>query len=81
MSNSTQRNLAPSRQDMDEDERDQYSSDNHSLIPNLYLYKFFTDNIGYVLMEPQTKQLIAVDVGEFESSYKIISELEKRHDT
>ena len=50
-------------------------------MPYLYLYKFFTDNIGYVLMEPQTKQLIAVDVGEFESSYKIISELEKRHQT
>lgn len=60
---------------------EEYSSDNHTLIPYLYLYRFFEDNIGYVLMDPQTKQLIAVDTGEFETSYKIISELERRHKT
>ena len=58
-----------------------YSSDKHSLLPYLYMYKFFEDNIGYVLMDPKTKQLIAVDVGEFETSHKIISELERRHQT
>jgi len=58
---------------------EEYSSENHSLLPNLYLYKFMTDNIGYVIMEPSTKELIAVDVGCFDTSYKIISELEKRH--
>jgi len=56
-----------------------YSSENHSLIPYLYMYRFFEDNIGYVLMEPRTKELIAVDVGDFETSYKVISELERRH--
>ena len=56
-----------------------YSSENHSLIPYLYMYPFFDDNIGYVLMEPRTKELIAVDVGDFETSYKVISELERRH--
>jgi hypothetical protein len=60
---------------------DPYSSESHSLIPYLYLYRFYNDNVGYVLMEPKTRDLIAVDVGEFDKSYKIISELEKRHDT
>ena len=32
-------------------------------------------------MEPKTKELIAVDIGEFEASYKIITELEQRHNT
>mmetsp|Transcript_4729 Transcript_4729/g.8082 ORF Transcript_4729/g.8082 Transcript_4729/m.8082 type:complete len:97 (+) Transcript_4729:193-483(+) len=64
-----------------ESENEQYSAENHSLSPHLFLYKFFEDNIGYVLMEPQTRELIAVDVGEFDKSYKIISELEKRHQT
>ena len=41
------------------------------------MFKFFDDNIGYVLLEPQTKHLIAVDLGEFEVSSKIIMELEK----
>ena len=45
------------------------------------MYKFFDDNIGYVLMDPQTKHLIAVDVGEYEKSSKIIGELESRHNT
>ena len=45
------------------------------------MYQFFEDNIGYVLMDPKTKHLIAVDVGEFEKSSKIIGELEKRHNT
>jgi len=47
------------------------------------MYKFFPSNgnIGYVLMEPKTRELIAVDIGDFETSFKIISELERRHDT
>ena len=67
--------------DDSEDEFNPYTSDNHTLIPYLYLYKFFNDNIGFILMEPKTKELIAVDVGEFEASYKIVSELEQRHNT
>lgn len=63
------------------DDNEIYSSDNHSLVPYLYMYKFFEDNIGYVILEPKTKQLIAVDIGCFETSYKIITELEKRYDT
>ena len=45
------------------------------------MYKFFEDNIGYVLLEPKTKSLIAVDVGHFETSFKVISELERVHKT
>ena len=66
---------------MAQEDHDPYSSENHTLIPNLYLYRFFNDNVGYVLMEPKTRALIAVDVGEFDKSKKIITELEKRHDT
>lgn len=54
--------------------------DEHSLLPYLYMYQFNQDNIGYVLMEPQTKDLIAFDVGEYEKSHKVISKLEERHD-
>jgi glyoxylase-like metal-dependent hydrolase (beta-lactamase superfamily II) len=32
-------------------------------------------------MEPRTRHLIAVDVGEFETSHKVISEIEKTHKT
>ena len=66
---------------MESEEFNQYSSDNHTLVPYLYMYKYYNDNIGYVIMEPKTKQLIAVDTGCFKTSYKIISELERRHDT
>ena len=59
------------------DREDQYNSDNHSLLPYLYMYPFFQDNIGYVLLEPRTRSLIAVDIGDFEQSRKVISELEK----
>jgi hydroxyacylglutathione hydrolase len=58
-----------------------YTSDNHSLLPFLYMYQFLDDNIGYVLMDPKTKNLIAIDTGVFDSSYKIISELERKHNT
>lgn len=64
-----------------EEEHDPYSAANHTLVPYLYLYQFFEDNVGYVLMEPKTRALIAVDVGEFDKSFKIISELEHRFDT
>lgn len=48
----------------------------HSLLPYLYLYKFNEDNVGYVVMDPQTRQLIAIDTGEYQKSSKIIGELE-----
>jgi len=50
------------------EERDMYSSDNHSLVPYLYMHKFYEDNIGYILMDPKSKDLIAIDVGNFEVS-------------
>ena len=46
-------------------------------MPQLYTYRFFSDNIGYVLMDSKTKTLIAIDMGEFETSSKVINELEK----
>jgi len=40
----------------------------HTLLPHLYLYSYLEDNVGYVLHEPATKSLIAIDTGEFEKS-------------
>ena len=40
------------------------------------MFKFNKDNIGYVIMEPRTRSLIAVDLGEYEISHKVISEIE-----
>ncbi len=45
------------------------------------MYKFNEDNVGYVLMEPKTKQLIAIDTGEFDKSSNIVKQLEKTHST
>lgn len=53
-------------------------SNQHSLIKYLFLYKFNTDNVGYIILEPSKKELIAFDTGEFHKSHKIISELEQR---
>ena len=50
----------------------------HSLLPYLYLYPFNNDNIGYVVHDEGTNSLLAFDVGEFEKSHKIISEIEQR---
>jgi glyoxylase-like metal-dependent hydrolase (beta-lactamase superfamily II) len=61
-----------------QDLEDQYSSDNHSLLPYLYMYRFFSDNIGYVLIEPRTRQLILIDAGDFDTSKKVVSEIEKQ---
>lgn len=46
------------------------------MLPHLYLYPFNNDNIGYVVHDAQTNSLIAFDVGEFDKSFKIISEIE-----
>ena len=49
----------------------------HTLIPHLFLYSFNEDNVGYVLREPESNSLIAVDVGDTEQSGKVIRGLEK----
>lgn len=41
------------------------------------MYSFLESNIGYVLLEPRTRALIAVDVGDFEASHKVVTEIEK----
>ena len=45
------------------------------------MYRYFSDNIGYVLLEPRTRKLIAIDVGDYESSSKVIQELERENKT
>ena len=51
----------------------------HSLTPYLSLYKFYSDNIGYVLMDPQTKSLILIDAGHYPTSREVVEELEERN--
>jgi len=55
---------------------DQYSSDSHSLLPYLYMYRSLQDNIGYLLLEPRTRKLILIDAGDFEASSKVVKEIE-----
>ena len=50
----------------------------HTLLKNLYMFKFNTDNIGYVLHDEQTNSLIGIDFGEYEISSKVINNLEKQ---
>lgn len=52
--------------------------DKHLLRPYFYPYKFGKDNIGYVLRSPDKPYLVAIDVGDFDASYKVISKLEKK---
>lgn len=49
-----------------------HKSNEHSLLPYLYLYGFNDTNVGYILMEPKTKQLLAFDTGEYAKSSKIV---------
>ena len=52
----------------------------HTLLPYLNLYKFYNDNIGYVLLDQNTKSLIIIDAGDFEKSRTVVEELEERHE-
>lgn len=69
---STLRSASHHKRDME----DQYSSDNHSLLPYLYMYRSLQDNIGYLLLEPRTRKLILIDAGDFEASSKVVKEIE-----
>lgn len=51
----------------------------HTLLPHLYLYRHTGNMIGYILMDPSTKQLIAIDTGCFETSFQVVHKLEKQH--
>mmetsp|Transcript_37007 Transcript_37007/g.38371 ORF Transcript_37007/g.38371 Transcript_37007/m.38371 type:complete len:377 (-) Transcript_37007:78-1208(-) len=50
----------------------------HSLLNHLYMFKFNSDNIGYILHDPKTKSLIGIDFGEFAVSSKVVERLEKQ---
>ena len=41
------------------------------------MFRFFQDNIGYIILEPRTRNLIAVDLGDYETSAKVIKEIEQ----
>jgi glyoxylase-like metal-dependent hydrolase (beta-lactamase superfamily II) len=43
------------------------------------MYRFFNDNLGFVLLEPRTRALLAFDTGSFEASKKVIEEIESTH--
>ncbi|CAI2372447.1 unnamed protein product [Moneuplotes crassus] len=52
----------------------------HSLTQYLSLYKFYNDNIGYVLLDPKTNSLILIDAGHYKTSRDVIEELEETHE-
>lgn len=69
--------LKKSNENLEVNLNQQYDISNHSLKKYLYLFKFNQDNIGYVLHEPQTKNLIGIDFGDFNVSSKIVEKIEK----
>lgn len=58
-----------------------YDYTKHSLLKNLFIFGYNSDNIGYILYEPINKSLIGIDFGEFEKSRKIVEKLEKELDS
>ena len=57
---------------------EEYRSQGHSLLPFLFTYGFGSDNVAYVVMEPSTRELIAVDTGDFESSERMVQQIEHK---
>ena len=53
-----------------------YDYTKHSLLNNLYMFGYNTDNIGYILFDSKEKNLVGIDFGEFEKSKKIVEGLE-----
>jgi hydroxyacylglutathione hydrolase len=51
----------------------------HSLLEHIHLYKFYKDNIGYVIREPKTNSLIVIDAGHFETSRDVVEQLEDKY--
>lgn len=50
----------------------------HSLLNHLYMFKYNSDNIGYIIHDKTTNTLIGIDFGEFEISNKVVNNLEKK---
>jgi hydroxyacylglutathione hydrolase len=53
-----------------------YDYTKHTLLNNLYMFGYNNDNIGYILHDSIGKNLIGVDLGEFDKSRKIVEKLE-----
>jgi len=76
-------NLEPfspgSVQAKDEDRVSQYDPFRHSLFKSFWVYPYLEDNYGYVVMDQQTKSLIAIDTGSFPESQYAIETIEEEH--
>lgn len=40
----------------------------HSLLKNLYIYKYFKHYYGYIIVDPETKALVGIDCGDYKTS-------------
>jgi hydroxyacylglutathione hydrolase len=54
------------------------NTNSHPLLKRLTTFLFFSDNMGYILHEENEKSLIGVDFWEFETSKKIVEDLESQ---
>lgn len=52
---------------------------NHTLFPYFYFYKFYRDNIGYVVVDPLTSSLLAFDPGDYNNTAPFIRYIERKH--
>ena len=55
-----------------------YTSQNHSLLKQLFTYTYRNHYIAYLLLEHQTKSIISIDPGDFEPAFYNIKDLEGR---
>lgn len=39
----------------------------HSLLERLFIYHYFTNHYGYLLLDKRTKQIVAIDCGDFQT--------------
>lgn len=50
----------------------------HAYKKHVYMYRQYRDNIAYVLHEPKTNTLLAIDPGDFMTSRDYIEEIENK---
>ena len=44
------------------------------------MFKYNSDNIGYIIHDKNTKSLVGIDFGDFKISSKVVSKLESQFD-
>jgi len=52
---------------------------NHSLLPHLFCFKYFQENIGYILHEPETNSILMFDWGDFSTGQKALQMVREQY--